>query len=109
MTPQQLEAELAASAAALETRLQLLGVATRKVPLKEWTLLPEHLQSLVPSWIPSLLANFSLYGSVLECDNKEERRTWQRYFCFWGPEEYAQQLSEEQGYCFKDEFAVALV
>ena len=59
--------ELLAAAANLETRFHLLGVSTRKIPLSEWSVVPEQFHNLVPAWLPTLLADFSLYGGVLEC------------------------------------------
>jgi hypothetical protein len=99
-----LPSELCTAAESLENRLQLLSVPTRKVPMAECNLIPDTIHHLVPSWIPSLLSRFSLLGSVLECRHNQQTATWERYFCFWGPEEYARNLFGESHYCFKDEF-----
>ncbi|MEO5803050.1 MAG: hypothetical protein ABIR24_05935 [Verrucomicrobiota bacterium] len=99
-----LPAELTKAAESLETRLQLLRVPTRKVSLAEWNSTPVAIHPLIPRWIPSLLANFSLLGSVLECQHNEAERAWPRCFCFWGPAEYTRNLSGNSSYCFKDEF-----
>jgi hypothetical protein len=95
--------DLTRAAESLEQRLQLLSVATRKVSMAEWNAMPEAIHRLIPEWIPTLLANFSLLGSVLECVHNYEV-TWQRHFCFWGPEHYAHNLIGDSQYCFTDDF-----
>jgi hypothetical protein len=96
--------ELTKAAESLETRLQLLHVPTRTVPIAEWNSIPEAILHLIPDWIPTLLARFSLLGCVLECQHNEDHCAWPRYFCFWGPEAYARNLWGEHCYCFTDEF-----
>jgi ankyrin repeat protein len=95
--------ELVEAAGSLEQRLRLLNVPTRKVPLAEWTAIPTHIHDLIPNWIPTLLANFSLLGAVLEHQSSSGDETWPRSFSFWGPAEYAS-LSGKSRYCFADEF-----
>jgi hypothetical protein len=96
--------ELSKAAESLEQRLQILSVPTRKVPMAEWNSMPEAIHHLIPTWIPTLLSRFSLLGGVLECRNNDGNATWERFFCFWGPAEYARNLFGGSHYCFKDEF-----
>jgi hypothetical protein len=96
--------ELATAAGSLEMRLRLLHVPTRRVPIAEWNLIPEAIHHLIPDWIPTLLARHSLLGCVLECQHNQDHCARPRYFCFWGPEEYARNLWGEHRYCFADEF-----
>jgi hypothetical protein len=84
--------ELATAAANLEQRFQLLRVPTRKVPLAAWDLVPAELHALIPNWLPTLLAAFSLHGGVLECKNNNDDATWLRWFWFCGPAEYKEIL-----------------
>jgi hypothetical protein len=99
-----LPSELSSAAACLEQRLLLLRVPTRKVPMAEWNSTPEAIHRLIPDWIPTLLSQFSLLGTVLECRNNYDSRCWQRQFCFWGPDEFTRNLHGEYQYCFLDEF-----
>jgi hypothetical protein len=87
-----LPSELNTAASCLEQRLQLLCVPTRKVPLTEWSLVPENIHGLIPSWVPTLLASFSLCGGVLECKNYNKKATWECLFGFNGPEQYKEIL-----------------
>ena len=57
--------ELTKAAQSLERRFQMLRVPTRKVPLAEWSLVPEQVQGLIPNRVPTLLARFSLHGGVM--------------------------------------------
>jgi hypothetical protein len=83
-----LPAELIKAAESLEQRFQILRVPTRKVPLAEWSLVPEEVQGLIPDWVPTLLARFSLHGGCLECKNDDDDANWERLFGFAGPDEY---------------------
>jgi hypothetical protein len=87
-----LPSELTKAAESLEQRLQILSVPTRKVPLAEWSLVPEEIQGSIPGWVPTLLAMFSLHGGVLECKNNNKRATWERLFGFSGPDQYKEFL-----------------
>jgi hypothetical protein len=87
-----LPTELTRAAESLEQRFQILSVPTRKVPLAEWSLVPEEVQGLIPSWVPTLLAGFSIHGGVLECKNDNEEATWERWFSFSGPDQYREFL-----------------
>jgi hypothetical protein len=87
-----LPADLTKAAESLEQRLQMLGVPTHKVPLAEWSLVPEEVQGLIPDWVPTLLANFSIHGGVLECKNNKKAATWERWFSFAGPDQYKEFL-----------------
>ena len=104
ITEVTLPPELTKAAESLEQRLQILSVPTRKIPMGEWNAMPETIHHLVPSWIPSLLSRFSLHGAVLECRHNGHTASWQRFFDFWEPEAYTQNLSGGSFYCFKDEF-----
>ena len=54
--------ELTKAAESLEQRLQILSVPTRKVPLADWSLVPEDVQGLIPGWVPALLASLDFHG-----------------------------------------------
>lgn len=69
--------------------------------MAEWNSMPEVIHHLIPDWIPTLLARFSLLGSVLECRHNDNDATWQRFFCFWGPEEYTRNLSGQEFLLFQ--------
>ena len=94
--------ELLAAASNLEERFRILGVSTRKVPLAEWSVLPEAAQNLVPTWLPTLLADFRLLGGVLECANNKDDATWPRYFGFIEPKSY-QTIFQANDYCWNEE------
>lgn len=102
ITGVELPTELIEAAQSLEQRLRVLEVPTRKVPLAEWNLVPQNIHDLIPNWIPTLLAHYSLLGAVLECENNYSAE-WQRYFYFWGPKQFAHKLSGKSRYCFTDE------
>jgi hypothetical protein len=104
-----LPADLIQSAHSLEERLQLLHVPTRKIQLTEWNSLSSKIQNLVPNWIPTLLAKYSLIGGVLECGNCYEDQNWARNFCFWGPAEYERNLSSEDYNLGEEILATGLV
>jgi hypothetical protein len=91
ITEVTLPADLAQAAESLEQRFQILNIRTRKVPLNEWDLVPETVHGLIPSWIPTLLSRFSMYGGVLECKN-DEKASWLRWFWFCGPDDYKEIL-----------------
>src|SRR5438067_11961603 len=92
ITEVTLPPDLTKAAESLEQRLQILRVPTRKVPLAEWSLVPEDVQGLIPGWVPTLLASFSIHGGVLECKNDNEDATWERWFSFSGPDQYKEFL-----------------
>jgi len=92
ITEVTLPPELTKAAESLEQRLQILKVPARKVPLAEWSLVPENVQGLIPAWLPTLLARYSLYGGVLKCKHEKKKTTWERWFWFCGPEEYKEIL-----------------
>src|SRR5438067_13834614 len=88
ITEVTLPPDLTKAAESLEQRLQILSVPTRKVPLTEWSLVPEDVQGLIPGWVPTLLAKFSIHGAVLECKNDNDDATWERWFSFSGPDQF---------------------
>src|ERR1051325_5955314 len=88
ITEVTLPPELTMAAGSLEQRLQILSVPTRKVPFAEWSLVPEKVQSLIPNWIPTLLAGFSLHGAALECKHNNDDANWERLFGFSEPDQY---------------------
>lgn len=92
ITEIQLPPELTKAAESLEQRFQILRVPARKVPLTEWSAVPEIVQGQIPSWVPTLLARFSICGGVLECKNDNDDATWERWFSFSPPEQYKEFL-----------------
>ncbi len=95
--------ELIRAAESLEQRLRRANVPARKIPMAEWSQAPRPIHDLVPNWIPALLAKFSLHGAAFELPNDSGDDS-PRYFSFWGPAEYARNLSGKNAYCFADEF-----
>ena len=88
ITEVTLPPELIKAAECLEQRFQILRVPTRKVPLAEWSLVPEEVQGSIPGRVPTLLARFSLHGGCLECKNDNDDANWERLFGFSGPDQY---------------------
>ena len=100
----ELPPELIKTASNLEQRLRLAGVSTRKVPISEWSQVPQDVRDMIPNWIPTLLANFNLLGGAFEHRNINNNREWPLYFGFMSPELYAGLLFGKSRYCFEDEF-----
>ncbi|HWD91947.1 MAG TPA: hypothetical protein VG938_06320 [Verrucomicrobiae bacterium] len=100
MTEVKLPDELAAAARSLEERFKFLRVPTRKVPLTEWNTLSSDVLKFIPDWIPTLLANHSLVGGVLECGNNNYNQHWLRWFGFPDPAWYQQVLTSGD-YCLQ--------
>ena len=99
----QLTQEIILAAKALEQQLRAKRVKTRKVPLVEWNQLPLDAHDLIPKWLPTLLADFSLHGGTFELPNHKEE-SGPLYFAFLGPAELKDQTCGKQRYCFVDEF-----
>jgi hypothetical protein len=85
--------ELVEVAVSLEKQLQELGIPSRKINLAEWDALPSKVKSWIPRWLMVLLANHSLAGPSLE--RPHESGSWQRYFCFWSPDEYLKRITPD--------------
>jgi hypothetical protein len=104
-----LPSELTQAAESLEQRLRILQVPTRKIPLTEWEWVPEKVQGMIPTWVPTLLAAHSLHGAVLTCKNRNDDMPSERWFSFAGPDQFKEFLLSKdyvwdteilaQGYC----------
>ena len=99
-----LSPELVHAAKLLEQKLHAAGTKTRKVSFAEWSQVPLDLHDLIPRWLPTLLADFSLHGGVFELPNHDKDRTWPLWFMFLGPGEYKSDACGKSRYCFVDEF-----
>jgi hypothetical protein len=85
--------ELVDVATKLEKQFQQLEIPSRKIKLDEWEVLPAKAKELIPFWLMNLLANHSLTGPILE--RAHESGSWQRYFCFWSPDEYLKRITPD--------------
>lgn len=83
--------ELAKAAQALEIRLDLLRVRTRKIPLAEWNVLDVQRRAMIPTWLPTLLTLFSLFGGVIE--SRDPVKRYEGSFAFWSPDIYAERFA----------------
>ena len=97
----ELTKELDDAAEALSTRLRVLGVPTRKIALREWNALPGSIHKMIPYWLPSLLAKYSLHGCVLQ--HSVGPAQWRHGFFFWGPKEYKRNLAGKNFFYLRDE------
>lgn len=73
-----------------ETRLQEMGVRSRKVSRAEWAALPPEVQRLVPAWIPELMEEHALLGLVMEKEQPLPQEKWarRRFYPFWSPSDF---------------------
>ncbi|HEY5041833.1 MAG TPA: hypothetical protein VIK53_07505 [Verrucomicrobiae bacterium] len=89
--------ELAKAARNLEERFQILNLPVSKIPRADWDALPEEIRSLIPSWIPALLSDYSLAGAWLEFENNREQ-PYPTTFAFLWPENFAGDLKAGSEY-----------
>jgi hypothetical protein len=79
--------ELVEIAVSLEKQFQKLNVPSRKIELAEWHCLSEESRKMIPNWLVTLLADYSLFGQALKL-GKEFSKDGEA-FCFWSPSIYS--------------------
>ena len=95
---ENLPPDLRRAAETLEARLSVLNAPAYKIPLSEWGALDSTIRNLVPSWLVSLLSNYSIAGVVLEFENHVEKQTWPVGFGMFLPVTFRQNFQSESLY-----------
>ena len=88
-----LSPELIAAAQSLETRFDILNIQTKRVPQRDWSVVPSEVMSLLPLWLPELLDRFRLAEGTLVCRGHCRTSGLPAAFKFYRPQDY---LAAEQ-------------
>ena len=86
MNTEEVEAELEAAAASLQTRAAVLGVPTQRIPIEEWQALAPELRDRSPLWLRKILSRHALCGVALE--HRVPSEPCVRVFSFLSPNDF---------------------